>query len=260
MIGVNTFCLRRQMGTQGPALIEKLRDMGYDAIEPFVHSEAALAAVKKETDRLGMAISSIHVVFYGMEATREALVPYFRKLHEGYGVDAFVISGHIKEAEDARRWAGLLKDLADELKEDGCRIVYHNHDSEIRNIDVDGKQITALDYFFEMAGPDVLLQLDIGWAGLYDDEVAVTKRYAERIHSLHLKDFHPGFRGKYTCTNIPQESFCPIGCGEIRCKETVALRNRMSNFSGSIVIDQDNSAGDIMEDLKTGVENVRAWL
>lgn len=260
MIGVNTFCFRREMGSNAGEIIKKLHELGFEALEPFVYSEGALAAVKAETDKYGMKIPSIHLVFYGMEPTVENLSPYLKKLHREYGVEAFVVSGHIQDAAGAEHWAALLKALGENLKSEGCTMVFHNHDSEIRTIDVNGKQMTGLEYFFSLAGEEVLLQLDIGWAGLYAPELEVAKRYKDRIHSLHLKDFYPGYRGKYTCHNIPVESFCPIGCGEIQNREFVEMRDEMSRFSGLIILDQDNSAGDLMEDLAVGIQNIRSWL
>lgn len=260
MIGVNTFCFRREMGSNAGEIVKKLHKLGFEAVEPFVYSEGALAAVKAEADKYGMAIPSIHLVFYGMEPTMENLTPYLKKLHREYGVQAFVISGHIQDAAGARQWASLMKTLGENLKEEGCTMVFHNHDSEIRTIEVDGEQVVGLDYFFSLAGEEVLLQLDIGWAGLYADELAVARRYKDRIHSLHLKDFHPGYRGKYTCHNIPVESFCPIGCGEIQNRAFVEMRKELPRFSGLVIIDQDNSSGDVMTDLATGIQNLRSWM
>lgn len=127
-------------------------------------------------------------------------------------------------------------------------------------VTVNGRSMTALDYFFSMLREDVLLQLDIGWAGVGGDEVALAIQYADRIHSLHLKDFIPGTRGNYHNPNVPVERFSAIGAGEIRTAEVLALRDTFSNFRGHIIIDQDYSANSLLEDIRTGYWNLRTML
>lgn len=262
MIGVNTFCLREEIADHAAEIIKQLHEMGYTTVEPFTSSVEDLAAIKAETDKWGMTIPSVHPNFGGSSIAPRAedMLPFLRQLHGLFGVDTFVISGLFTDAEGAESWGLFSKALADSLKEEGCRIVYHNHDYEVREICVDGKMVSGLDHFFRFAGPDVLLQLDIGWAGMGGDEVEIAKHYQDRIYALHLKDFHPGYRGKYECRTIPHDSFCAIGEGEIRHGEVIAMRHEMPNFCGSIIVDQDCSSTDLMADLAIGLKNTLRWL
>lgn len=262
MLGINTFCLRKAIANDVSEVIRQLHEMGCEMVEPFVISEEALGAIKAEADKWGMTIPSVHLDFGGSSIAPDAeeMLPKLQSMHKKYGVDTFVISGLFTDAAGAKQWAVLCRNLAAALKADGCRVLYHNHDYEIREIHADGEVLPALDIFFRYTGPDVLLQLDIGWAGMAGNEVAVAKRYADRIWSLHLKDFFPGYRGKYECRTIPQEGFCAIGTGDVRHREVLALRDQMPNFCGTLILDQDKSSGDLMDDLRTGIRNVTAWL
>jgi sugar phosphate isomerase/epimerase len=183
-----------------------------------------------------------------------------RTLSREYGVESFVFSGAFTDTKGARKWAAYLNELAGALEGENCRIVYHNHDQELNLVTVTGRTMTALDYFFSLVREDVLLQLDIGWAGNGADEVALAKQYANRIYSLHLKDFVPGARGMHHNPNIPKALFAPIGEGEIRTAEVLALCDTFPHFSGQIIIDQDFSPTDILQDLKVGYQNVNTML
>ena len=136
----------------------------------------------------------------------------------------------------------------------GCRILYHNHDDEFHNLRGGGN---ALDQFLKKTSPDVLLQIDIGWAGMAGDEYEIVKRYGDKLHTLHLKDFYGQYRGNYTRKNIPDEAFAPIGNGAIRTKACIDLVKTLPNFSGNYIIDQDKSTHGMLEDLKIGYYNLR---
>ena len=131
---------------------------------------------------------------------------------------------------------------------------------EFTPVVVDGNRMTALDYFFALAGQNIWLQLDIGWAGIAGNEQEIAEKYAERIVCLHLKDFLPGTKGKYLNENMPRERFCAIGSGEIQIGQVLGMRHTFPNFKGSIIIDQDHSNTDMLDDIRLGYQNLCAIL
>ena len=154
-----------------------------------------------------------------------------------------------------------MRRISDAIVPHGCRIVYHNHDDEFKQIRFRGKTVEAMEAFLTLTSPDVLLQVDIGWAGLAGDEVAIIKRYADRIMSIHLKDFYPAYKtGNYTRKNMPAEAFAPVGDGVIRTKEVLSLLDTLPHFAGTVVIDQDECGGSMLEALEDGCKNVRSIL
>lgn len=94
------------------------------------------------------------------------------------------------------------------------------------------------------------------WAGTVGDEGEIMKRYADRIVSIHLKDFYQQYRNGYTHKNMPVEAFAPIGEGAIRIKEILNMVESLPHFAGNIIIDQDKSSGAMLDALKTGLENI----
>lgn len=92
---------------------------------------------------------------------------------------------------DAEGWQALgeeLGDIAAELDSEGFRLAYHNHDFEMEMYD--GK--TALEHLFDVAGSDLLAELDIAWVargGL--DPVEYVSRFDGQLFAVHAKDNAP---------------------------------------------------------------------
>lgn len=275
MLGVNAFCLMEKLGKDVTGTFQAIQAVGIEAVELMVipvkqqkHLPAVFCCEEnfpemfQEVRNNHMEVPSVHVFCAAGNILfpKKWVIRMIRKLHNDYGIDSFVFSGMFRDAWGAKLWAKYLRKIAAAVKSYGCKILYHNHSQEFTPVNVAGRRMTALDYFFELAGDDVYMQLDIGWAGLPENEVELAKRYASKIMSIHLKDFTSGTRGNFDNGNMPKERFAAIGNGEIRTAEVLAMKDQFPNFNGTIIIDQDHSATDILEDLRIGYQNVAGML
>ena len=276
MIGTQVFGLYQEMAADFEGTFDRLAQIGFDVIEPLVFSiekqeqypmncwsYEVLERGIRRIGQLGMQMPSVHVGVVGGEywPTPESLLKELKRIHSICGAKNFVFSGMFTDAENAELYASLLGPLAAEAKADGYKILFHAHNDEFTVLNMDGGPITALDYFCRLAGEDVLLQMDIGWARFAGDEVEISRQYADRIVELHFKDFNAeGISGKYTRQNVPKETFMPIGEGEVRTEEVIRMSRSMKNFNGLYIIDQDMSGGDMMEDLRIGYRNIARML
>lgn len=259
MIGVQLFGLRDLMKRDRSDTLQRLRSIGIEAVEPFLpltkNNLKAFEAQFAEMRRFGFAVPSMHISpsLFGKDPrkiSRDLLM-----IQERTGISVFVFSGMFSVEKAARKWGYLLGEIAKNVKNSGITILYHNHNMEFTPTE-NGRK-TALDLFFDAAGPDVKLQLDIGWAGLAGDEIEVAKNYADRIMEIHCKDFYAGAKEKYTIYSMPKSMFAPIGEGFIKTREMLALCSHFPNFNGTVLIDQDHSAGDILEDIQLGFNNLK---
>ncbi len=271
MIGVNTYGLMPSMQEDFEGSLRHLSETGFDTIEALVipkkskksmhhavTTELTFPAFAKAVQEHGMTVSSA-MVFNRLGPRflpKKSVLRTIRYLRKEYGIRDFSFNGAFTDAQGAAFWAKYLTDLYLEVRDDDIHIIFHNHDQELNLVTVHGQTMYAMDYFFQLVHPDVLLELDIGWAGNGADEVALARKYADRIRILHLKDFAHGTLGQYHNPNVPHEYFVPIGEGDIRTKEILDMRSDFPNFSGSIIIDQDFSVGDMLEDLRVGYHNV----
>lgn len=269
MISVNTFGVRTAFMKDMESTVTALYNMGFDGIEPLViplqkqeeipkvvMAEDTLKKFMEIIEKLKWNVTSVHMMarFDYDGVSIDDMTEYMKKLYDAYGIQKFIFSGMFRNKEDAKKWAVHLSQLA-ELTKETCQVIYHNHDSEL--MDLNGK--TLLEYFFEEAGRDVLLQIDVGWAGFAADEIEVANKFADRIESLHLKDFINGTKGNCKTETLTEKDFAAIGAGEIALKQVMNMKDCFPKYSGLMVIDQDQSAGDIMIDLKIGLENIRKW-
>lgn len=274
MIATQTFGLGTLLEGNLEDAVCKLQSIGFDGVEPYLlliqkqrklppqlFAFDRMVQLKAILDSKGMSIPSIHVgiSFGGLMIPTGIVIKNLQKAHEAFGVRYFVISGMFSDVKGARKWAKVCRKVAQALKPLGCSIVYHNHDSEFKTITVNGKTMSALDYFLELAGPDVMLQIDIGWASILTDEVEVVKKYRDRLVSIHLKDMYDGSRD-YNFQTMPTELFAPIGEGIVKTSEVLAILDQLPIVEGKLIIDQDKSAGDMVRDLQLGCSNVRAML
>ncbi len=275
-IGTQTFGLAKEMTADLTGTLQALHNIGFNAVEPLVlfndkqgktprnlWAQDTLSQALPVMDELGMVIPSIHIgVGYGwLSMPVNMIAKNILSLQEKTGAHDYVISGLFATPAQTKHWAKLMRKVSDAVHPNGARILCHTHDDEFRKISYRSESREAIDVFFELVGPDVMLQLDIGWAAMAGDEVAIATRYADRIASLHLKDFYPSFReGGFNRTTVPESQFAPIGSGAVKHAQVVAMREQFPYFNGSLIIDQDKYAADMLESLKVGYENVSAWV
>lgn len=273
MIGIQTYGLARELTADFSGTIWTLHELGFQAIEPYIlfqknqlgipknmMSQGLLAQLKAQTDSYGMTIPSAHVGVGAGWATLPAsvIIRNLRQISQRFGIRRFVFSGMFSSAAGAKHWGTLLGKVARELADDGCQILYHNHECEFQEITVDGRKMQALEYFFSVAGAEVLLQLDMGWARFAGDEVALARQYGQRIATLHCKDFQPeALSGRYTRQNLPAQQFAPIGEGVVNTAGVLAAAADFPHYDGVVLIDQDKWSGPMLEAAQRGLEHLR---
>lgn len=275
LLGVQCFGLQKELSKDFNGTIKRIKNIGFQAIEPCIvfkkkqgkmpKNQWSLELLKEaktvidETD-LSMYSAHIQLGLFPFWVPYEKITHAILDIHNMTGIKYFVFSGMFSRAKQAKKWGKLLAKIQVDIKPFGCQVLYHNHEDEFHEIEIEGEKVTALDYFFQFAGSDVLLQLDIGWAGFADDEIRTAQQYASRIAGIHCKDFYAeAMNGSNTKFSIPKTSFAPIGCGVIKTKEILEMRKEFSSFTDMVIIDQDHSGGDILEDLVIGYKNIRKW-
>lgn len=269
VIGTQTFGLKDELNKDFDQTLRKVCDIGFQTVEPLIlfqkvqgkkdknlWSYEAFLHAKEFLDVNGIQVTQVHVGagvgLFTMPA--KTIVDNVKYLKENFGVTGFVFSGAFRSKMVAKKWGKLLHDVAADVSLFGCYILYHPHNDEFVKVSATEN---ALDVFFQYAGDNVYLQLDIGWAALAADELRIAKKYGRRIMSLHCKDFYEqGLTGRYTRKNMPTEAFAPIGEGKIKTKEIIDYCQTLPNFNGTVIIDQDKSDRSIIEDIEKGYHNL----
>lgn len=279
MIGVQSYGLSHILKNNPEEAFKKLSEIGFETLEPMLVLEERLGTAEicysnhhhfnhlyELTQVFPVRIDSVHVSphidanLHGEILPVSAFTDHLLQLHQRFSITEFVVSSKFSSIENAIFWGKYLAEAADMLSDTPCRLLYHNHDSEMRFVPRGNSQVPLLDYFMDASDEQILLELDIGWAGMVTDEVEIAKRYAKYIYTLHFKDFVPGSRRRFTCETIKTECFAPSGTGEIRTAEVIGMRVMLPHFCGKGIIEQNASVGDIFKDLEIGYQTIRGML
>ena len=196
----------------------------------------------------GLKVISMHLMFCEAypEYIRESL-PYLLEIHE-HGVEQFVVSCSFGSAAMVEEYLPHLEYAAKELKAADAVLCYHNHHQDSEPLE-NGK--SAMEMVLE--APDLMLQLDTGWAwygGM--DAPAFMKAHGDRIASLHLKDLTADARDRQDIGR-----FTAIGSGTVNTVECLACMGECRLTPERLILDQDASAGDILDDISAGIAFVR---
>ena len=97
------------------------------------------------------------------------------------------------------------------------------------------------------------LELDVGWAKFAGASVVgLMKKYRDRIELLHFKDIRED-----ACPENRSTCFTAVGEGSIPLKDILKEAKNCPIAEHGIIIDQDDSPTDILDDIKRGVEHIR---
>ena len=106
--------------------------------------------------------------------------------------DPMVAPERWRTLETIRHTADRLNQAADLATTFGLSVGYHNHSFEFHH-SIDG--VSGYEYFVSLLDPRVVLELDVFWAAVANQDVAaLVGRLDGRVRALHLKDGFPGVR------------------------------------------------------------------
>lgn len=199
---------------------------------------------------LGLTVVSCHMML-GAEMTSGLLsgtLPTLLEFGKANDILYYVFSP-MKNLGEIKPLIPAIKEVSDALAEAGITLLLHNHEMEC----IPENGTTALDYALEQC-PRLGLELDVGWAKFAGaDPVALMKKYHDRIPLLHFKDVRAD-----ACAANRDTCCTAIGEGSIPLQAIMAEVPNCAIVEHGLIIDQDDSPTDILEDVSRSVKNIRA--
>lgn len=213
--GLALYTVRDDMETNAKATLQAVADAGYKNVEAAGYQDGkfygmAPATFKKQLKDLGLQPISTHQGSVTLE-NADAMIEDVKAAGFKYFVIPVPPMGLFKYDNasqsmgmtgGAANLANILNTLGAKCKKAGLKLLYHNHDFELKK-DADG--IVTLDYLLENTDPsEVNFQMDLYWmtkAGA--DPVAYFEKYPGRFKMWHVKDMDS------------QGRFAPVGTGTI---------------------------------------------
>lgn len=205
---VQLYTLRDFVALDLDSTLERVAEIGFTQVEPygFVDRADEYAAL---LPKYGLTAPTGHAAFIGKDAT--PILEAAKKLGIETLIDPYTLPEEWKDVARIDYFAEELNRIAEQAKEYGITIAYHNHYWELA--ERVGEQI-AFDYFISKLNSDVVIELDTYWCevgGVNAPEYL--KKHGTRIVALHIKD---------GTKDGNRENQCPAGTGEVPVKEILA--------------------------------------
>jgi sugar phosphate isomerase/epimerase len=233
-VALQTYTLRDAFEKDFHGTLKAVAEVGYKGIEVGGAYGQEPAQVAKAAADLGLGISSNH----GGLPTPETLAQTVdfqgalgsTRLVSGFGPD------DLKTVDGCKACADKLQKAADLLKPHGISVHVHNHYWEFHRVE-DGRY--PFEILMEQA-PYVYSQLDLYWVAFGGaSPVDILEHYGKRVELVHVKD---GLLGE-------EYHFKALGTGQVNLVAAISACDPA--VTQWLVVEQDASDGDMMEDVKT---------
>lgn len=239
-IGLQLYTLRDAMKADPEGTLKAVAEAGYHQVELMnIDDEAVrLAAIARDN---GLIVHSAFMDFNVIaEPQKDGVgsVEQTLELAERIGL-RHVVFGYIAKhqrdtADKCRAIADRANKAADQTRNAGMRMCYHNHSFEFAafhpGVDDDAKseptpnndkkkakKLTAFDIFVERFDPHKMeFELDVFWAKIGGrDPIEMMRRLAGRISQVHLKDLKENTPVITDEGQVPNDAFQELGNGII---------------------------------------------
>jgi sugar phosphate isomerase/epimerase len=216
-IGIQLYTLRNQINDNVNATLKAVADAGYQQVEPYGFPDAK--PMMDAAKDFGLAINSTHFAWDSVvNPDDEGVAPFAEILQKA--VDAglthlvipYLADRNRKTLDDYRTLAERCNKAAEQAKQAGIQLAYHNHAFEFRPM-AGGK--TGYDVLIEEFSPDMQFEVDVFWIQVGGkDPVTLIRSLAGRVSQLHLKDLNKEIKTP-NYGSIPKEAFEELGDGVI---------------------------------------------
>ncbi len=220
-LAVQLYSVRDYASKDFPAVLKKIADIGFKAVEPAGFWNMRPTELKKRVEDLGMFICSSHSPWANEGNLGECM-----ELAAALGLDTVVCGYGPKDFEslDAiKATAEKVSKMAETLKRNGFTLFQHNHYWEFERLDGELKY----DIYRKLC-PEVKYEIDCFWSTNKGQECAVEmlKKFADDTILLHMKDGvcrqqaqNAGMKNGLLDMKI---DLLPLGTGDLPIKDLIA--------------------------------------
>jgi sugar phosphate isomerase/epimerase len=186
-------------------------DAGYRGVETIGDHGLSASEMQELLDKHNLHAISSHRSLDALEKDLDGIIAF----NQATGNQVITIPFLPQELRptDAKGWEELgarFGALGKECAAAGIRLLYHNHDFEMKRID--GKLM--IEWLLDSTDPAYLQwEPDLAWIVRGEaDPVALLQQYAGRCPRVHVKDLSPAG------TNVEEKGFADVGYGTLDWK------------------------------------------
>jgi sugar phosphate isomerase/epimerase len=181
---------------------------GYRGVETIGDHSLSASALQELLDKHELQAISTHVALDALEKNLDGIITF----NQAIGNQVITIPFLAQELRptDEAGWAALgerFGKLGKHIAEAGMRLLYHNHDFEMKR--TNGKLM--IEWLLDSTDPAYLQwEPDLAWVVRGEaDPVALLEKYAGRCPRIHVKDLSPAG------TNVEEKGFADVGYGTL---------------------------------------------
>jgi sugar phosphate isomerase/epimerase len=238
-IGLQLYSLRDKCEENLEDVFKEVSNAGYDGVEFYSFYDIAAEEMKSSLKNYGLKSAGTHTSVDMLKNNLDDLIRY------NYIIESqFVGLGYFtgESRDEWLRLCEILEKAGERLRENGLKLLYHNHAHEFTN-KYDG--LMAEEIILGNTSPEnVSLELDCYWvtfAGL--DPKEYLKNNMNRVKTIHLKDMDE------------DKKMTEVGNGIIDCP---GLYNICSEAGLSwVIIEQDEINIDKFESIRISINNLK---
>lgn len=235
-VAIQLYSLRDVAPADVAGTLRKVADMGYEGVEFAGYYGLDSGELATMLSDCGLRCAGAHVGLNDLEGDAfEKTVAMIKAL----GSDRLIVP--CADLDDLPKTIERLNDAHTRAKAAGMRVGYHNHTKEFDLVD----GVTKFDKLFSETPADLLVQLDIGWAVCAGQDVpAILRQYADRIETVHVKEFSEG------------NAEAAVGEGSVDWSSTFDVLEKETAIKWYVVEQEQFEVGP-MESAKTCIDNIR---
>lgn len=244
-VGLQLYSVRDYASKDLRGTLKKVKEMGYDYVEPAGLYGNSACDFKAALDEAGLVAICAHVPFAEMTGDIDKVIADYSCLGVKYIAIPYLGEEHRPGAKDFDSVLENIKKIGAKFAENGITLLYHNHDFEF--IKMPNGQF-GLDYMYDEVNASLLqTELDCCWVKVAgQDPAEYIKKYAGRCPVVHLKDFTgEKTQNMYNLIGLKESAkttsafeFRPVGYG----KQDIPtiLRAAIASGASYFVVEQDN--------------------
>lgn len=254
-LGIQLWSVRDHCSEDLEGSLKKIKEIGYDGVEPYTLYGRAPEEFRKILDDCGLVALSSHVSVQEFEDPENGGVEAVAEKYAKIGVNAIGIpylAGENRHpgGADFPESLASIKAIAKALAKYDITLTYHNHEFELETLP-NGMRIT--DVFYGSLPADIIqAEFDLGWltkAGA--DPIEYIRRYAGRIPQCHIKELAYtgkipnavakacGYRTEGEDDPTSEFIFKPVGQGIMPFKAILPELEKAG--CRQIIVEQDNA-------------------
>ncbi|MFN8440839.1 MAG: sugar phosphate isomerase/epimerase [Caldilineaceae bacterium] len=193
--------------------------IGYSGVELINNHGISSDEMKALLSKHNLVACSAHVPIQAIESDPQAVIDFHSAVDNHVIVIPWI--GEDMRGSDAATWQSFgrkLDGIGQRFADAGMKLLYHNHDFEMRVFN----DQTGIEWMLDAAKPSNLgWEADVAWIARGGQQIErLLDKYAGRIPRLHAKDNAP------VGQNVDQGGFADVGHGTVEWPGVLAAAKR----------------------------------